>query len=82
MVLKKGIYELVIDEQLQKTLAESSDEITRLPIDKGEIFDVLSTYLQQQISKTLHSLSGDELEKQIEHPFTSKRVNILFTLGK
>jgi superfamily II DNA or RNA helicase len=75
MVLKKGIYELVIDEQLQKTISESSDEITRLPIDKGETFDVLSTYLQQQISKTLHSLSGDELDKQID--IANKIVNIL-----
>ena len=68
MILKPGLYELLVDAGVEELLREhSSDSILREAVDAGERYDVLSTYLHQEIARVLRKCSGpDQFTRQLE----------------
>jgi len=65
MELIPGLYELLIDDQLQAVLARHPDgqRIAEF-IDAGERHDALATYLQHLIAGTLQACNGADAERQ------------------
>ena len=68
MELKKGIYEELISDKINKELEKRKDEIDvdSVPIEKEEAKDVLAKYLSQVVKKSLNLIKSKEINDQID----------------
>ena len=68
MKLKKGIYEQVISDKINKELKQRKDEIDieSEPIEKEEAKEVLSKYLSQVVKRSLNLIKSKEINEQID----------------
>lgn len=68
MKLKKGIYEQLISDKINKELEQRKDEIDieSEPIEKEEAKEVLSKYLSQVVKRSLNLIKSKEINEQID----------------
>lgn len=68
MKLKKGIYEQLISDKINKELQQRKDEIEidSEPIEKEEAKDILSKYLSQVVKKSLTLIKTKDINEQID----------------
>ncbi len=67
-MLEPGLYEQIINKQIQSELTGSADDLKRVEkIDRAEASEILSRYVSEVVHKALDRISDDEnLEAKIE----------------
>lgn len=76
-MLKPGLYEQVINQEIKNELAETSeDQKLSQKIDAAEASDILTGYISEVIKKRLDMISdGENVSAQVE--LVNKIVNVL-----
>lgn len=67
-MLKSGLYEKVINKELEEQLETQKDKLTKIaPIDKAEASKILSKYISHVVEKGLDNLAdnGGDIQSQI-----------------
>ena len=79
-MLKSGLYEKVINKELEEQLESQKDKLTKIaPIDKAESSKILSKYIAHVVEKGLDNLAdnGGDINSQIA--LVNKLVNTIKT---